>query len=119
MSTFDNSKILRWREILGQYLQRDRYSRRTRRSNRQVYSQLSRGFDAIERIENDYEGSDLPTGRFADDVISYFEGDIYLKFQIGNPADLSAADDINATADLLRPFSRYIGDPYNFARTNL
>lgn len=116
MTAFDNSKILRWREILGQYLLRDRFSRRIRRRNLQTYSQLSRGFDAIERIENDYEGSDLPGKRFADDAISHFEGDIFIKFQIGNPADLSAADSIEAVANALKPIRRYIGDPYNFAR---
>ncbi|MEM7802842.1 MAG: hypothetical protein AAF633_26870, partial [Chloroflexota bacterium] len=108
MSTFDNAKILRWREILGMYLMRDRFSRRIRYRNRQLYNQLSRGFDAIERIENEYDGSDLPTARFADDAITFFEGDLMITFQIGNPDDLTAAEDIEKIADQLKPYRYYI-----------
>ncbi len=72
MSVFDHKKILRWREFLAPYI----FDRK-----------LKKGFEAIERIENDYEGSDLPEGKFADDNIEYLEGYVYLKFQLARPKD--------------------------------
>jgi hypothetical protein len=47
MSRFDSMKALRWRETLARVLR-----------NRS----LRRGFDSIERILNNYEGSDFPEG---------------------------------------------------------
>lgn len=73
MSTFDYQKILRWREILERYV-RDR--------------KLRKGFDAIERIENDYEGSDLPLGTFAQENIEFLEGSLMIQFDIPSPTDL-------------------------------
>jgi hypothetical protein len=89
MTTFDGKKALRWREVLSKYLLRDPFSRRleTRRLLFRSRNPLLKGFDAIERIENDYEGSDLPDGIYADETLDYLEGTIYLRFQLSRPKD--------------------------------
>ncbi|EIM63995.1 hypothetical protein [Desulfobacter postgatei] len=70
MSLFDHAKILRWRNTL----------RRT------VYgTKLRRGFDAIERITNNYADSDFPTGSYADEVIQYFSGNFSISFELKRP----------------------------------
>ncbi len=86
MGTFDNQKILRWRETLNRYV----FNRR-----------LRRGFDAIERIENDYEGSDLPIGTFAEENLNFIEGGINIKFDIPSPTDLTLLVERNAIRDAL------------------
>lgn len=89
MTTFDGKKALRWREVLSRYLIRDPFSRRleTRRFLFGSGNPLSMGFDAIERIENNYEGSNLPLGIYADERLDYLEGSLYLKFQLTRPKD--------------------------------
>ena len=72
MSKFDHQKILRWRGFLSDYV---------------IERKLRKGFEAIERIENDYEGSDLPNGIYADDNVEYLEGYLNLKFQLTRPSD--------------------------------
>jgi hypothetical protein len=72
MSRFDSEKALRWRYSL----------RRAVRSRR-----LHRGFDALERIANNYEGSDLPVGSYADQNIDYLDGDLRVRFQLARPRD--------------------------------
>lgn len=90
MSTFDYQKILRWREVLRRY----------------VWStHLRKGFDAIERIENDYEGSDLPEGTYAEENIEYLEGHLYIKFEIASPVDLEFIEEKNDMIEAFRPIS--------------
>jgi LysM repeat protein len=72
MSRFTADKALRWRESLNRYL-------RNRR--------LRKGFAALERIENNYVGSDLPVGAYADEALEHLEGDLYLRFQLARPRD--------------------------------
>lgn len=90
MSTFDPKKALRWREDLSKYLLNDPFSRKLelRRLVRGRRNPLLRGFDAIERRENLYENSDLPTGKYADTIINYIEGTLHLKFQLTRPDDV-------------------------------
>src|SRR5205809_642139 len=71
-SMFDRPKALRWREILA-----------SRIRNRG----LRGGFDAIERILNAYEGSDLPLGRYSQENLEYLEGSLMLTFQLARPRD--------------------------------
>ncbi len=72
MSRFDRAKALRWRHTLQPTLPtRD----------------LREGFEALERIDNHYEGSNLPTGRYADQPLDYVEGDLSLRFQLARPRD--------------------------------
>lgn len=77
ISQFDHQKILRWREALAPYIYDD---------------ELEKGFDAIERIENDYEGSNLPDERYADENINYLEGEIRLEFRISPPHQLTSIE---------------------------
>ena len=72
MSKFTNEKALRWRESLRFYLR-----------NRK----LRKGFDAIERIENFYQGSDLPFGSYADESLENLTGDLTIRFQMARPKD--------------------------------
>jgi hypothetical protein len=70
MSHFDNQKILRWTNTL----------------KRAVYGRtLHRGFAAIERIENEYVDSDLPDGRYADEIIKNFSGYFSMSFELSRP----------------------------------
>ena len=70
MSYFDHQKILRWKNTL----------------RRAVYgTKLRRGFDAIERITNNYADSDLPTGSYADEVIENFNGHLSISFELKRP----------------------------------
>jgi hypothetical protein len=70
MSLFDHAKILRWRNTL----------------RKAVYGQkLQRGFDAIERIENNYADSDLPVGSYADEIIEEFRGYFSISFELKRP----------------------------------
>ncbi|MBN1872820.1 MAG: helix-hairpin-helix domain-containing protein [Anaerolineae bacterium] len=89
MSSFDHQKILRWREPLAGYI---------------LDEQLRCGFDAIGRIENDYEGSDLPEGMYAEDEIEYWSGDLYIKFDIPCPADLELFEKKEELREALSPF---------------
>lgn len=89
MSSFDYQKILRWRETLERYVWKRK---------------LRKGFDAIERIENDYEGSDLPTGAFADENIEYLEGSMIITFEIPSPTDLAVITEREELQDKLSRF---------------
>lgn len=72
MSPFDRAKALRWRHTLQSIMPtRD----------------LRAGFDALERIDNHYDGSDLPVGTYADQTLEYVEGDLSLRFQLARPRD--------------------------------
>ena len=95
MSLFDHQKILRWRNTL----------------RRAVYGQkLIRGFDAIERIANNYADSDLPIGSYADQVIEDFSGNFSISFELKRPY-MSAIDEIKKieTYDLNVPFPWFFG----------
>jgi hypothetical protein len=72
ISKFDNAKALRWRESLGRYL----------RNN-----SMRGAFNAIERIRNNYVGSDLPTGRYAQETLEYLDGELRISFQLARPRD--------------------------------
>jgi hypothetical protein len=81
MTRFDRAKALRWRNTLRAAV--------TERS-------LRAGFDALERIDASYEGSDFPVGTYADQPLEYVEGDITLRFQLARPRDKD--DDFDAAA---------------------
>lgn len=72
MSKFDHSKALRWREPIVRYLR-----------NRALQGAV----DAIERIRNNYEGSDLPTGRYAQEALEFLDGELRISFQLSRPKD--------------------------------
>ncbi|HET8711011.1 MAG TPA: helix-hairpin-helix domain-containing protein, partial [Spongiibacteraceae bacterium] len=72
MSRFDRAKALRWLNTLQPVMPtRD----------------LREGFNALERIDNNYDGSNLPVGRYADQPLDYVEGELQLRFQLARPRD--------------------------------
>jgi hypothetical protein len=80
MSRFDRPKALRWRHTLRNIVP-DRA--------------LRAGFDALERIDNNYEGSDMPTGAYADEKLDFVEGELTIRFQLARPRDKD--DDFDST----------------------
>lgn len=82
MSRFDRAKALRWRHTLKAVMP-DRA--------------LKAGFDALERIESNYDGSDMPTGAYADERLDYLEGELTIRFQLARPRD-NDQDDFNAAS---------------------
>jgi len=86
MTTFDSAKALRWRQALRRFL-RD--------------PSLAGGFDALERIANNYLGVDFPMGRYADEVIQDLEGELLISFEFPRPADDPDAKFVQAHWDPL------------------
>ena len=80
MSRFDRAKTLRWRHTL---------------QNVMPTRDLRIGFDALERIDNNYEGSDMPLGAYADERLDYVEGELTVRFQLARPRDKD--DDFDPT----------------------
>lgn len=72
MSRFDSHKALRHRAALTRFL-------RARR--------LAPAFEAVERIVNNYSGSDLPTGAFAEEALEAVDGFLRLRIRIARPRD--------------------------------
>lgn len=96
MSWFTRAKALRWRHTL--------YSAAPR--------QLRDGFGALDRIANNYEGSDFPTGRYADENLVTVDGDLRIRFQLTRPRD---NDDDEFDANTWNPLLTLFGfDPADF-----
>jgi len=86
MSRFDSAKARRWREPLSRYL-------RNRR--------LLRGFDALQRIADNYVGSDMPLGSYAEDELVYLDGWLRIQFRIQRPRDNSDGTFLEASWNVL------------------
>jgi len=80
MSRFNSDKALRWRNTLRMA----------------VPLRLRTGFDALERMKNNYVGSDFPLGAYADQTLEHMDGHLYLRFQIARPKDSNDDFDSNA-----------------------
>ncbi|MBG48289.1 MAG: hypothetical protein CML05_08385 [Pseudozobellia sp.] len=95
MSHFDFKKVLRWKNTLRKGM----YGRK-----------LLRGFDAIERIENNYANSDLPIGTYADVPIEEFTGHFTISFELDRPyiAEINEATKTEQY-DLSLPFPWFSG----------
>ncbi|HAT1822499.1 TPA: peptidase C39 [Legionella pneumophila] len=72
MSQFELNKLLRWRESVQFAL---------------LNPNLSKGFDAAERIKNKWIGSNFPGGTFASEKILNASGNFQIKFIIRRPDD--------------------------------
>ncbi len=95
MSHFDYAKVLRWKNTL----------------RRVVFGPLlTRGFDAIERITNNYADSDFPDGSYADETIEDFHGNFTITFDLKRPY-ISAIDEATKTEtiDLSQSFPWFYG----------
>ncbi|MBU1172329.1 MAG: helix-hairpin-helix domain-containing protein [Proteobacteria bacterium] len=98
MSWFTDDKALRWKDTISPWVPRA----------------LRRGFGALDRIENNYEGSDFPLGRYADEQLLSVDGDLRLRFQIARPKDDENDEfDPNSWSPLLKLFGFTPQDFYN------
>ncbi len=88
MSWFTQDKALRWRNTLVSTVPRP----------------LQGGFGALDRIANNYVGSDLPTGRYAEEQLEIVEGELQLRFQLARPRDQGDNFDAAAWSPLLKLF---------------
>ncbi|MEO6392560.1 MAG: hypothetical protein ABIP75_11955 [Pyrinomonadaceae bacterium] len=86
ISRFDSAKARRWRECLSRYLR-----------NRE----LQRGFDALQRIADNYVGSDMPVGAYAEEDIQYLDGYFRIQFRIQRPRDNSDGTFLDASWTVL------------------
>lgn len=96
MSWFTRDKALRWRHTLYDTAPR----------------QLRGGFDALERIDAGYVGSDLPVGRYADENLETVEGELTLRFQLARPQDKDDDFDPSTWSPLLKLFGFNPADFY-------
>lgn len=97
MSWFTRDKALRWRNTLADT----------------VPLRLRGGFDALERIDANYVGSDLPAGRYADENLESVEGELTIRFQLTRPADKDDAFDPATWNPLLKLFGFSPADFYD------
>jgi competence ComEA-like helix-hairpin-helix protein len=97
MSRFDFDKALRWRHTLASAVSRA----------------LRGGLDAVDRIANNYAGSDLPLGRYADDNVELVEGELRLRFQLTRPRDKDDQFDPSTWNPLLKLFGFDAKDFYD------
>lgn len=95
MSWFTADKARRWSHTLGNA----------------VPGRLRGGFAALDRIAHNYVGSDLPTGRYADETLESVDGELRLRFQLTRPRDKDEQFDANTWAPLLKLFGF---DPQDF-----
>lgn len=72
MSRFHDARVLRWRECLGRNLRK---------------RSLQPAFDAIERIQLNYVGVDLPLGMFAEEPLQALDGELSVRITIARPRD--------------------------------
>ena len=72
VSMFTESKVLRWRKELEDAMRE---------------KDFLPGFASIERIQNDYKGSQIPSGRFADAVITDMDGVLHVECRISRPVE--------------------------------
>lgn len=100
MSWFTRDKALRWRNTLAPAAPRN----------------VRAGFDALERIDAGYVGSDLPVGRYADENLETVEGDLTLRFQLTRPRDKDESFDAAAWQPLVGLFGF---SPFDFYETYL
>lgn len=72
MPSFDIAKALRWRETLERFL-RD--------------PSLKPGFDAMQRVSDQWEGWDFPLSRFSEEAPVALEGEMRISFVLPRPRD--------------------------------
>lgn len=97
MSWFTDDKALRWRNTLRSATPRA----------------LRGGYDALERIDAGYVGSDLPAGRYADENLESLDGDLRLRFQLARPKDTNDEYDPAGWMPLVSLFGFSPQDFYN------
>jgi hypothetical protein len=72
MVPFDRAKALRWRDILQAFLRK---------------AELRGGFDAIDRIADNWVGWDYPVARYSEEAPDSIEGELRISFLLPRPRD--------------------------------
>ncbi|MGS2617826.1 poly(ethylene terephthalate) hydrolase family protein [Micromonospora sp. LZ34] len=90
LAPFDRAKALRWREVLGRFLRR---------------SELRGGFDAIERIADNWVGWDFPVARYSEEAPESIEGELRISFLLPRPRD---AADGRYQVDMWQPLAPFL-----------
>lgn len=73
MSEFDAAKALRWKQELQANLP----------------LAMKGTLDALEREQSNWDKADVPLGRYADETLRWFDGEIYLRLSLPRPDDKS------------------------------
>jgi hypothetical protein len=103
ITPFTPDTVLRWRRPLVRSLRRPR---------------LERAFDALERVEANWEGADVPAGRFADEQLIQLDGELTIRTLLPRPTDGELDEFVDANWDGYREllwdtpanvFTRYLG----------
>jgi hypothetical protein len=90
ISPFNEQKTMRWREILQSRLRQH---------------ELNEAFDALERKVTNWQNADFPLERYADDLVTYIDGDFLIRMNLPRPAD---DDDGNYVAANWIPYRDYL-----------
>jgi hypothetical protein len=84
VSSFTSEKALRWREPLNRALRR---------------RSLGVAFDSLERVRANWAGADLPTARYADELLIDLEGELTVRAALPRPADSDSGEYVQANWD--------------------
>jgi hypothetical protein len=93
VSEFTAVKALRWREPLAAALRR---------------RELLAGFGALYRASNNWADADWPAARFADDVVRFIEGEVWITVGLPRPTD-NASDGYDDSQ--WAPYSAFLPSP--------
>ena len=91
ITPFNEQKAMRWREILKSRLRQDEFSE---------------AFEALERKVTDWQNADFPDGRYADEQITYLDGDFLIRAQLPRPADDENGEFVEAN---WKPYREILG----------
>ena len=80
MSDFIDSKALRWRDAIEPFL---------------LKPELAEGFDAMQRIESGYAGTDFPAGAYGDEPMRTVSGELTMRLSIARPRDPEEAESLD------------------------
>lgn len=83
ISPFDYKKVLRWRQCLQTHLRQNRFSK--------LGAELSKGFDAMERIDKNYVNYDVPPV-VSESKIREIYGSFKLRLNLNRPQDKAMMD---------------------------
>lgn len=88
MTDFTRENIFKWRDVLAENLlpmASETYLQPFTALKAGRQHPLLRGFDAVERINTNYENVDFPSGAYDDEVISFVTGEIFIYTNLPRP----------------------------------
>jgi hypothetical protein len=114
ITIFTAAKVMRWKEILKPMV--ESYANLNKHEGN--VKDLPRGFDAIERVYNEYQGVSFPQGTYANADITDIWGNMQLAVQLSRPADVKVPPTVPTAGtpdfyEFIRSFQnidRYIRD---------